>query len=235
MIFLLFFWSEGIYILSMKGFHIFLFHAVLSLVFPVALSALDMEYQGIDGEVGFLWKHNEGYDKEKGDSGPDIFTFFPGVSAFFTIDENWFFKPSLFLYSEILQYLPERDYTIPVDQSNIDSMSVLGIMLEPAAGYSWIVKEKHVFGVQAGLGFNFQIPLWGPGDEDRKDMMNSLVKELFYLNPGFWYYNPMTERFGFTFRTEVCLPVYNLFIDRGLPFSDGLVVMGMVGIRVIVQ
>ena len=185
--------------------------------------------------MGFLWKHNEGYDSQKGDSGPDLFTFFPGVSAFFTLDEHWFFKPGVFLYTETLQYLPERDYTIPVDQANIDSMSVLAMVIQPAAGYRWTVKERHTFGIQTGLGFNFQIPLWGPGSEDRNKMFASFMKEWFYINPGLWYYNPLTERFAFTFRTEVGLPVYNTFQDRDLPFSDGLTVMGMVGIRVIVQ
>ena len=66
-------------------------------------------------------------------------------------------------------------------------------------------------------------------------MFASLLKEFLYINPGFWYYNPLTERFAFTFRTEVGLPMYNLFAGTGLPFSDGLIVMGMVGIRVIIK
>ena len=67
------------------------------------------------------------------------------------------------------------------------------------------------------------------------DMFVSLLKEFLYVNPGFWYYNPLTDKFAFTFRSEVCLPVYNLFSGRGLPFSDGLTIIGMVGIRVLVQ
>ncbi len=218
----------------MKGYCLF-FTLLFLLGTSTALFSLELEYQGIDGEVGFLWKHNEGYDSQKGDSGPDLFTFFPGVSVFFTLDEHWFFKPGVFMYTETLQYLPDRDYTIPVDQANIDSMSVLAMTIQPAAGYRWTVKERHTFGVQTGLGFNFQIPLWGPGSDDRGKMFSSLMREWFYINPGFWYYNPLTERFAFTFRTEVGLPVYNTFIDRNLPFSDGLTVLGMVGIRVIVQ
>ncbi len=218
----------------MRVYRLFIAVILFSLsIFP--LSGLDFKYEGIDGEVGFLWKHNEGYDSQEGDSGPDLFTFFPGVSVFFTLDEHWFFKPGVFVFTETLQYLPDRDYTIPVDQSNIDSMSVLSLTIQPAAGYRWTVKERHTFGVQTGIGFNFEIPLWGPGSDDRGDMFNALIKEWLYINPGFWYYNPLTDRFAFTFRTEVGLPLYNTFLNRGLPFSDGLTVMGMVGIRVIVQ
>ena len=145
----------------MKGIRLLFFFLLISVIVPVSLSSLELEYEGHDWEVGFLWKHNEGYDTEEGDSGPDIFTVFPGASAYFTIDENWFFKPSVFFYTERLEYLPDRDYTIPVDQANINSMSVLGIMIEPAAGYRWVVGERHTFGVQGGLGLNLQIPLWG--------------------------------------------------------------------------
>ncbi|OQY33279.1 MAG: hypothetical protein B6241_08405 [Spirochaetaceae bacterium 4572_59] len=208
---------------------------ILALFIPVTLSGLELDYKGMDGEIGFLWKHNEGYDRSDGDSGPDLFTFFPGVSAFFTFNENWFFKPSLFLYNQTMRYIEDYAYAIPEDISHAGSMNVLALMIEPSIGYSWVVRERHTFGVQSGLGFNLQIPLWGPGSDDRSDMQTALLKEWLYINPGFWYYNPLTDRFGFTFRTEVNLPVYNLFMNRGLSFSDGLTVMAMVGIRVIVQ
>ena len=219
----------------MKGIRFIILSLVILTVLPAVLCGVDFKYEGIDGEIGFLWKHNEGYDTEKGDCGPDLFKFFPGVSAFFTFNEHWFLKPSFFVYTETLQYLPERDYTIPVDHSNIDSMTVLAMTLEPAGGYRWTVGKRHTFGVQTGLGFQFQIPLVGPGDDDRSDMLSSLLKEWLYLTPGFWYYNPLTERFAFTFRTEVGIPLYNTFINRDLPFSDGLTVMGMVGIRVLAR
>ena len=230
----LFFLLQWIYIVNMKDFRFIILVLLVFAVFSLS-QAIAFEYQGLDGEVGFLWKHNEGYDTEKGDSGPDLLTFFPGVSAFFTFNERFFFKPSLFLYTETLQYLPERDYTIPVDQANIDSMSVLGIMVEPAVGYSWKFGSRHTFGVQTGLGFHFQIPLWGPGEDDRSEMQDVLMEEWFFINPGIWYYNPLTERFGFTFRAETCLPVYNTFVNRDLPFSDSLSVVVMFGVRVIVQ
>jgi len=216
----------------MKSIRYFLLSIILILL---AGPLSGFEYHGLDGEVGFLWKHNDGYDTEPGDSGPDRLTFIPGISAYFTFDDHWFFKPALFIYTQTLQYLPQREYTIPVDYSHIDSMSVLGVLLDPAFGYQWTIGEKHHIGVQAGPGLNFQFPLWGPGKDDRNAMLRSLMKEVFYINMGAWYYNPMTERFGFTLKTQVCLPLYNAWTDRELPFSDGLMILGMVGIRVIVQ
>ena len=199
------------------------------------LSAFELTYEGIDGEMGFLWKNNEGYDTEPGDSGPDTLTFIPGVSVFFSIDENWFFRPSLFFYNQTLEYLPDRDYTIPVDYSNINSMTVTSLFIQPAAGYRWTFAERHTIGVQGGPGFNLQVPITGPGDEYRGDMFGALIREFFYFNLGAWYYNPLTERFGFTFKMELDLPVYNAWTGTGLPFSDGLMVNFLVGIRVLAQ
>lgn len=213
---------------------VLLFFCLISLG-PTLLGALELTYQGIDGEMGFLWKHNEGYDTEPGDSGPDILTFIPGVSVFFTIDENWFFRPSVFFYSQTLEYLPGRGYTIPVDYSNINSMSVLSMFMQPAAGYRWTVADRHTFGVQAAPALNIQVPLFGPGKEDRGDMFSSLIKEILYLNFSTWYYNPLTERFGFNFKVEMGVPFYNVWLDNGLPFHDGLMVSFQVGIRVLVQ
>jgi hypothetical protein len=209
-----------------------LFSLALSLA---SLTAFELTYEGIDGEMGFLWKNNDGYDKEKGDSGPDTLTFIPGVSVFFSVDENWFFRPSLFFYNQTLEYLPERDYTIPVDYSNIKSMTVTSLFIQPAAGYRWTFKERHTLGVQAAPAINIQVPVTGPGDEDRGDMFSALMREFLYLNLGVWYYNPLTERFGFNFKLELNLPVYNAWAGTGLPFSDGLMVNFLVGIRVLAQ
>jgi len=197
------------------------------------LGALELTYQGIDGEMGFLWKNNEGYDTEPGDSGPDILTFIPGVAFFFTFNPHWFFRPSLFFYNQTLEYLPARDYTIPVDYSNINSLSVTSLFIQPAAGYRWTFKERHVIGLQGAPGLNFQVPLSGSGKDDRKDMQKALIKEFLYWNTAVWYYNPLTEKFGFNFKVELGLPVYNFWVGTGLPFSDGLLLNFQVGIRVL--
>ncbi|MDC7231609.1 MAG: hypothetical protein PQJ58_00130 [Spirochaetales bacterium] len=209
----------------------------LILLFSAAalLPALSLTYEGIDGEMGFLWKNNDGYDTEEGDSGPDTLTFIPGVSVFFSFNENWFFRPSLFYYNQTLEYLPDRGYTIPVDYSNINSLSVSSLFMQPAAGYRFILGERHFIGLQAAPALNFQIPLFGPGADDRGDMFKALIKEFLYFTVGAWYYNPLTERFGFNFKLETGLPVYNLWLDNDLPFTDGLMVSFQVGIRVLVK
>ncbi len=213
-----------------------IFFLIQLLVFSAAgLSAIELTYEGIDGEMGFLWKNNEGYDTEKGDCGPDTLTFIPGVSVFFSIDENWFFRPSLFFYNQTLEYLPHRDYTIPVDYSNKSSMTVTSLFIQPAAGYRWTFDERHTIGVQAAPALNIQVPITGPGDEDRGDMFSALIREFFYFDMGVWYYNPLTERFGFTFKFELNLPVYNAWAGTGLPFTDGMMVNFLVGIRVLAQ
>jgi hypothetical protein len=210
---------------------------ILLLLFfsAVDLSALTLSYEGIDGEMGFLWKNNDGYDTEEGDSGPDSLTFIPGVSVIFSIDENWFFRPSLFYYGQTLEYLPDRDYTIPVDYSNINSLSVSSLFMQPAVGYRFTFKERHTIGIQAAPALNFQIPLFGPGSDDRGDMFKALMKEFLYFTVGAWYYNPLTERFGFNFKIETGIPVYNLWLNNGLPFSDGLMLSFQFGIRVRVK
>ncbi len=71
-----------------------------------ALSLSALTYEGIEGEMGFLWKNNDGYDTEEGDSGPDVLTFIPGVALFYTFDDQWFFWASVFLFSKTLEYLP---------------------------------------------------------------------------------------------------------------------------------
>lgn len=209
---------------------------LILLLFAAAdLSAFSLNYEGIDGEMGFLWKNNDGYDTEKGDSGPDTLTFIPGVSVFFSIDEHWFFRPSIFYYGETLEYLPHRDYTIPVDYSNINELSVSSLFLQPAAGYRFTFKERHTIGIQVAPALNFQFPLFGSGKEDRADMFKTLMKEFLYFTVGVWYYNPLTERFGFNFKVETALPFYNVWLDRGLPFSDGLMLSFQFGIRVLVK
>ena len=200
-----------------------------------SLSALELTYQGIDGEMGFLWKYNTGYDTEPGDSGPDTLTFIPGVSVFYTIDSHWFFRPSAFLYSQTLAYLPQRDYAIPVDYSDIDSLSVTGLLMQPAAGYRWTLAERHTFGVQMAPAVNLQIPLYGPGKDDRGDMFSALIKEFLYWNTAAWYYNPLTERFGFNFKVEMGLPVYNAWLKNDLSFFNGMMVNFQVGIRVLAK
>lgn len=214
-----------------------IFSVILLLFFfsVVDLSALTLSYEGIDGEMGFLWKNNDGYDTEEGDSGPDTLRFIPGVSVIFSIDENWFFRPSLFYYGQTLEYLPDRDYTIPVDYSNINSISVSSLFMQPAVGYRFTFKERHTIGIQAAPALNFQIPLFGPGSDDRADMFKTLMKEFLYFTFGVWYYNPLTERFGFNFKIETGIPVYNLWLNNGLPFSDGLMLSFQFGIRVIVK
>ncbi len=194
-----------------------------------------LQYEGIDGEMGFLWKHNEGYDTEPGDSGQDVLAFIPGVSVYFTIDEHWFFRPAVFIYGQTLEYLPAKAYTIPVDEANINSMTVGAIFIQPAAGYRWTFKKRHTIGIQASPGFQFQFPMYGPGTRSRKNMQKSLLQEFLYCNLGVWYYNPLTKRFGFNFKVEVGLPVYNLWTGRSLPFSEGIMVNFLVGIRVLQQ
>jgi hypothetical protein len=199
------------------------------------MDALELTYQGIDGEMGFLWKKNTAYDSEPGDSGPDILTFIPGVSIFYTIDDHWFFRPSAYIYGQTLEYLPEREYTIPVDYSNINSLTVTGLLLQPAVGYRWTLAERHTFGLQMAPGVNIQIPLTGPGEDDREEMFSTLMKEFLYWNTAAWYYNPLTERFGFNFKVELGLPVYNFWLDNNLSFVNGLIVNFQVGIRVLAQ
>lgn len=213
----------------------FLSALLVLLVTGAQLSAISLTYEGIDGEMGFLWKNNDGYDTEKGDSGPDTLTFIPGVSVMFSFSENWFFRPSVFYYGQTLEYLPAKDYTIPVDYSNINEMSVSSLFMQPAFGYRFTFKERHTIGIQASPAFNLQVPLFGSGSDDRGDMFNALIKEFFYFTFGAWYYNPLTERFGFNFKVETALPVYNLWLDRGLPFSDGLMLSFQFGIRVLVK
>ena len=103
-------------------------------------------------------------------------------------------------------------------------MTVTSLFIQPAAGYRWTFKERHTLGVQAAPGINIQVPITGPGDEDRGDMFSVLIREFLYLNLGVWYYNPLTERFGFNFKFELNLPVYNAWAGTGLPFSDGIMV-----------
>ncbi len=225
------------YISIMKGLKItFLF---LTLFFFNTLSAFagsfKLHYEGLDGEMGFLWKNNEGYDTEPGDSGPDVLTFIPGISVFFSIDKHWFFRPALFVYGETLEYLPVRDYTIPVDSANINSMTVGAIFLQAPWGCRWTFKERHTIGIQGGPGFHFQFPMYGPGEPYRHDMQKALIQEFLYFNLGAWYYNPLTKRYGFSFKIETGLPVYNAWTARGLPFSEGIMVNFLVGIRVLLQ
>jgi len=231
---LLFFSSKGVYIEGMRKYLFVLIVFSLSIQ-CLPLHALNLTYQGLDGEMGFLWKNNDGYDTEPGDSGPDSLTFIPGIAFFFTFDSHWFFRPSLFLYNQTLEYLPARDYTIPVDYSNINSMSVTSLFIMPAAGYRWTIADRHVIGLQGGPGINIQIPLYGPGMASRSDMQTSLLKEFLYWNTAVWYYNPLTERFGFNFKVELGLPVYNLWINNGLSFADGMMVNFQVGIRVLAK
>ncbi len=199
------------------------------------LSAFCLDYEGVQGEIGILWKMNEGYDTQKGDSGPDTLTFIPGVSFFLSFDDHWFMRPSLFFYGQTLEYLPEREYTIPVDYSNINSLYVVGMFIQPGFGYRFILNEKHTIGLQTSPALNFQVPVVGPGSEDRGDMFRSLMQELVYWTFSAWYYNPLTERFGFSFKLETGVPLYNMFTGRGLPFNDGMMFSFQVGIRVLAQ
>jgi hypothetical protein len=231
---LLFFLPDAIYIDVMRKLSFILLFICLMSQTPF-MDALELTYQGIDGEMGFLWKNNTGYDTEPGDSGPDTLTFIPGVSFFFTIDSHWFFRPSVFIYSQTLEYLPDRGYTIPVDYSNINSLSVTGLLMQPAAGYRWVIAKRHTFGVQMAPALNVQVPLFGPGKDDRGDMFAALIKEFLYWNTSVWYYNPLTERFGFNFKIELGLPVYNSWLNNDLTFADGLMLNFQVGIRVLAQ
>jgi len=164
-------------------------------------------------------------------------TFIPGVSVYFNLDDHLFFRPSLYVYTQTVEYIPLRDYTIPVDYSNINSMSCAAVMIQPAAGYRWTLgkKQQHTIGLQAAPGLHLQFPLWGPGDQDRKEIQAVFLKETLYGNFAAWYYNPLTERYGFNFKIETGLPLYNLWTDRGLSFADGLIVNFQVGIRVLVN
>ncbi len=66
-------------------------------------------------------------------------------------------------------------------------------------------------------------------------MQKALIKEFLYFNLAAWYYNPLTKRYGFNFKVEVGLPVYNAWMGHGLPFSEGIMVNFLVGIRVLLQ
>ncbi|MDC7241252.1 MAG: hypothetical protein PQJ50_12925 [Spirochaetales bacterium] len=215
----------------MKRFTVSLFLAAL--IVPASLSAFSLTYEGVQGEIGLLWKMNEGYDTQEGDSGPDTLTFTPGVSFFFSINENWFMRPSVFYYGQTLEYLPEREYAIPVDYSNINSLYVAGLFMQPGFGYRFIINEKHTIGLQTSPALNIQVPTFGPGSSDRADMFSSLIKEFLYWTFSAWYYNPLTERFGFSFKLEAGIPLYNLYLGRGLPFNDGMMFGFQVGIRVL--
>ena len=90
----LFFLSQGIYIVNMKGSRLLLFSLLIAVIVPTGLFGLELEYQGLDWEVGFLWKHNEGYDTEEGDSGPDLLQLSPVSRPILQLTSTGFLNPA---------------------------------------------------------------------------------------------------------------------------------------------
>ena len=121
---------------------------------------------------------------------------------------------------------------MPVDSMTADSSMVMAFLLDIPFGFQLNFKSFSL-ALSAGPAFNFRIPLWGDGDTQSSEMSSYFMEggKFFNLSAGFFFFIPISDMTGMTLKGDTWLPMYNLWTDNDLPFSDGLMVTVSAGFR----
>ncbi len=197
-----------------------------------SLSIYAVENFILEVESGVMWVHNEAYkNSNSNDKDPDPILYRVGVAFPIYINKTLFIRPSLTIISNYWDYRPENNWAMPVDPMWGDLL-VLSLLLDVSIGFQLNFKSFSL-AFFAAPAFCFRIPAWGDDDTFRENMNAYLLGGAKFLNlsAGFFFLIPISEFIGLTIKTDTWLPIYNIWTDNDLPFSDGLMVSITAGLR----
>lgn len=153
-----------------------------------------------------------------------------GASIPFRFLGHWTFRPEAQFFWQ--NYLMLDGRAVPAADME-ESVTLLGVMVNPTAGYELTLNPTLAVVGEGGLGFLLRFPLFlnGKGASDYVLPATSwlLAGRFFYPNLGVgltWQFSPL---FAFTVRGQAFFPVFDLW--GGLPFDDEFTYGVGVGIR----
>ena len=183
-------------------------------------------------ESGVTWMHNEAHrEKDSKNKDPDPILFRFGVAFPVYISDSFFLRPSLTMMVNSWEFRAENNWAMPVDPMWQD-LRVMSLLLDLGVGYQWHFKS---FGLAffAGPACNLRIPLGGEDGSVRDDMASYFYKDgqFFNISTGFFFFIPLSEFIGLTLKGDSWIPIANLWSDRELSFSNGLMISLSAGFR----
>ena len=122
------------------------------------LSAL--EWQSVDWDFSFAWRHNARIGGEPQGKSPDIIQFTVGAAVFGDLDGRpggFYFRPGGWL-----SWTAEEVYegiARPTDEAVAGGMRVLGLTADAPFGYAFSLGKADI-GVHLGPALFFRFPLW---------------------------------------------------------------------------
>ena len=195
-------------------FLLFLLGGATSGAFAVSWGGLEMN--GIEVGSGLLWIRNTVQN-----SAPDPLCNTFEISVPFRIRNFWIFRPEVQMFFQTYGYQNNR--AVPIE-SMFDSVSMMGLLLNPTWGAEWRLSPYFRTYAQAGVGFLLRLPVFLNGTT--AGSMAGPVTSWFaagrFLYPnvggGFgWQFSPLL---ALMMRGELYYPIFNVW--NQLPWDDEL-------------
>ncbi len=171
-----------------------------------ALDIFGVNFTGVEihGGVGLILNSVE-------NSAPSPIVSFLGLSLPIRFSENLTFRPEFTFFHQHYGYQDQR--AIPLEPI-FDSVLLLGVGIFPWVGMEWDILDVVTGGWEATIGFTPRFPIFfvGTGGEKALDITAWYLAGRFLYPSGAGFITwKFSELFRFTVRTQVLLPVYNLW------------------------
>lgn len=189
------------------------------------LTVWGIDINGLEVQTSYLSVLNA-----VGDGAPDPFVNTVGASIPFRFLGRVLFRPEAQLF--LLNYAYRNGRAIPED-SMFDSVTLLGLLLNPTLGYEFPLTPTLAVAAEGGAGFLLRFPVFLNGAKAGDMALPAtgwlMAGRFLYPNVGAgitWQFSPL---FAATVRGQVLYPVFNLWTDS--PWYDELTYGIGLGIR----
>jgi hypothetical protein len=165
-----------------------------------------------------------------GDGAPNPVVNTLGVSIPFRFLGHWTARPEVQFFT--LGYKFQDGRAVP-ESAEWDNVTILGVMINPTAGYEFTLSPTLSWAAEGGFGFLARFPIFFNGSTASDMALPAtgwlLAGRFLYPNVGSsitWQFSPL---FAATLRGQLFYPIFNLW--NGLPWYDELTYGIGIGIR----